>query len=148
MSNSIIIKWLGLSILIAGIIVPTIHALLIPWIDQSIYPYAPSPTGTYNTFHYVWFMTLWYYSFNFLWTLFLFGFVTYWVGPGLMQHWVYRLMLYATLHLLVMYFSGTFGDYFRIGGAGRKWGTLLSLECILLSLIPMPKIRSSAAQSI
>lgn len=148
MTRTIIIKWLWLSILIAGLIVPTIHTSLIPWIDQSIFPYAAHPTGTYDTFRYVWFMILWYYSFNFLCTLFLFGVVTYFVKPRLMQRWVYRLTLYAIVHLIVMYFSETFGDYFRIGGTSKKWAILLSIECILLSLIPAPKNEIDQAKSI
>lgn len=128
-----------LFIIVCFIIMPAIHAILIPIIDETISPKAPKiHAGEYNTFRFVFIMTAYYYALFFL----LFAWLPYFLLqvlniPTLLQSRLARFAELFVLQIIIIYALRINEDYFRGGNAVLKWNILLLISCLLLSLIPL-----------
>ncbi len=136
-----ILKIIGYSAFLAFIIVPVLNAVLIPFVDQSISPKAPKPTGQYNTFKYVWGMMLVYYAPMLLVGLSVVLNFVYYAKSRLTNSWAVRLIIYVFVQLVLIYILRINEDYFRHGSATLKWMTIIVAEGILMAFIPVPKTK-------
>lgn len=128
-----------LFISVCFIVMPTIHAILIPIIDETISPKAAKiHAGEYNTFRFVFIMTAYYYAVFFL----LFAWLPYFLlqvsnMPTLLQSRPARFAELFVLQIMMIYALRINEDYFRAGNSVLKWIILLVISCLLLSLIPL-----------